>query len=978
MKKLNLNGDLSSLVAFLILIVLALPSPAQEMKVEQEFYGSAATEIVPGAKFVRMEVDSKFPSSVQFQTNKGVDVKDFEPWFRKTFGMSSENDFITIDIQRDELGYTHNKFSQSYKGITVDRAIYIIQSKDGRVTSFRGDVFDIPDMRVEPGLSEHEALDKALSHFEAENYLWKIDYWEQEIKDRLDDPYATYYPNAELVITKFGLNGEGMEIGEFRLAYAFDIHALELEEKIVIDAHTGQLLYTLPLASNCSPATVNTIFNGNQDIDTDKYTANDFRLRDDCEAAHVRVRDWNSATDVSNNPLEIENTTNTWTTMDERFGGTVLWEARQSYWYFKDEHSRSSYDGADGDIECYINAVFKRSNGTFYTDNASMSFSGSRMKIGLGSDGVLPNSWSSIDIVGHEFTHAVTGTSSGLVYQGESGALNESFSDIFGEMVENYTAGPNDWLMGDDRTDGAIRSMSDPRSMGDPDTYQDDNWASTCGTCSDNGGVHTNSGVQNHWFYLLSEGGSGTNEDGDSYDIDGIGRAQASAIAFRNMVLKLGPNSDYDDARAGAIEAAEDLYGLCSDQVKQVTNAWYAVGVGNPYVDVTLFSKSNVSCAGAGDGSIYLRQKGTPPYTYSWSHGLPGVDPQHNLSGGTYSVTVTDATGCSAELEITIDEPLPLEASITDESDYNGYGVSCNGGDDGWATVTAIEGTPPYSYEWSDGQTTATAVNLSAGNYTVTVTDANDCSTSTSTTLNEPPALTIEASDNQTVYYGYPPTECATVSWSGAGGGVPPYTIEWSDGGAQTHEVCPGEFTTVYTVTITDLNGCIETDEVVICVIDVRCGNNLNKVEICHAPEENPENVQTLCVGLNAVADHLFHGDMLAACGTDHNCPPAEAKTNHLSLDAKENQSGIHLNAYPNPFIESTTIDFFSAEAGNVTIQLFDNVGRMVYTLFDSEVEGGTKHQLFIDGTRLSSGVHICVLKHSNGTLLTKQLVLSR
>ena len=115
-------------------------------------------------------------------------------------------------------------------------------------------------------------------------------------------------------------------------------------------------------------------------------------------------------------------------------------------------------------------------------------------------DGLKFNPWVSLDIVGHEVSHGVTQSSAGLIYQNESGALNESFSDIFGEMIENYTDDPNDWLMGDDRTDGFIRSMSNPKDKSDPDTYKGTNWKTTSG---DNWGVHTNSGVQNYWFFLL-------------------------------------------------------------------------------------------------------------------------------------------------------------------------------------------------------------------------------------------------------------------------------------------------------------------------------------------------------------------------------------------------------------------------------------------------------------------------------------------
>ena len=184
----------------------------------------------------------------------------------------------------------------------------------------------------------------------------------------------------------------------------------------------------------------------------------------------------------------------------------------------------------------------------------------------------------------------------------ESGALNESFSDIFGEATEFFTTGAVDWLIGAQRTASGlgIRSMSNPKAAAyeDPDTYLGGFWYP--GT-DDNGGVHTNSGGQNHWFYLLTVGGSGTNDQLESYNISGIGMARASAIAARNLLTYLGAGSNYADARTNSIQAAIDLYGECSNEVKQVTNAWYAVGVGDAFFDAN-FSISNyngrhVSCA---------------------------------------------------------------------------------------------------------------------------------------------------------------------------------------------------------------------------------------------------------------------------------------------------------------------------------------------------------------------------------------------
>ena len=129
---------------------------------------------------------------------------------------------------------------------------------------------------------------------------------------------------------------------------------------------------------------------------------------------------------------------------------------------------------------------------------------------------------------------------------------------------------------------GAIRSISNPNAYSQPDTYYGDSWYSGSG---DNGGVHYNSGVQNFWFYLLSVGGSGTNDNGDSYSVTQIGMDAAAAVAYRNLTVYLSSSSQYDDARAGAIQSAIDLYGAGSTEVIAVTNAWYAVGVGDAYDD---------------------------------------------------------------------------------------------------------------------------------------------------------------------------------------------------------------------------------------------------------------------------------------------------------------------------------------------------------------------------------------------------------
>ncbi len=128
----------------------------------------------------------------------------------------------------------------------------------------------------------------------------------------------------------------------------------------------------------------------------------------------------------------------------------------------------------------------------------------------------------------------------------------------------------------------------------------------------------------------------------------------------------------------------------------------------------------NVTCAGACNGGIHVEAYGgTPPYTFNWDNGLPPIQDQNGLCPGTYTCFVTDANNVMGYNQATITEPLPLTFTISSTDD--------NGTGNGTATANVTGGTPPYVYTWSNFGTTQTITNLSVGNYTVTVTDANGC-----------------------------------------------------------------------------------------------------------------------------------------------------------------------------------------------------------------------------------------------------------
>jgi thermolysin len=186
-----------------------------------------------------------------------------------------------------------------------------------------------------------------------------------------------------------------------------------------------------------------------------------------------------------------------------------------------------------------------------------------------------------LDVVAHELTHGVTDYTSQLEYLGESGALNEAFSDMLGTSVEFYFQQPGtargqaDYLIAEDVVrPGGIRSLSNPDLFGQPDHY-----SRFVRTLSDNGGVHANSGIPNHAFYLAIEGGRNRTSGLTVTGVGGANRDQIEKVFYRAFTSMLPANARFTTARAATIQAARDLYGAGSAAERAVTEAWTAVGV---------------------------------------------------------------------------------------------------------------------------------------------------------------------------------------------------------------------------------------------------------------------------------------------------------------------------------------------------------------------------------------------------------------
>lgn len=563
------------------------------------------------------------PKLVVFQ--KSATYRSSEPMkvFREQLKLSSNDSYTRLRSEADKIGFTHEKYQQYYKNLKVEFATYTIHSKGGKVGSISGEYYEIQDVITTPKLSNQDAFARAINHIGAKNYLWEYPGAAKEMDD-----YKK--PTGELVILP--VFDQKIRGNIYKLAYKFDIYATNPISRgdLYIDAQTGEPLFYNAIIKHATKfghvgtctgnhdhkldaknakkmmgmmvaGTAQTRYSGTRTIETTQSGSN-YTLNDASRKVYTRdaLNQSTGGYPYINNYAEFTDNDNNWTTAEHSNNKDdaaldAHWGAMMTYDYFLNVHSRNSYNNAGASIRSYVH-VSNNYDNAFW--NGSVMSYGDGSSNGNEGNGYF-DALTSIDVAAHEIGHAVCTYTANLAYQRESGALNEGFSDVWGAVVEQFAKGngndfapdPAIWLIGDeiDRRAGsaALRSMSDPKSLGQPDTYGGTYWINpNCGTptnFNDYCGVHTNSGLLNYWFYLVSVGGTGTNDIGSNYSVSAIGITKAAAIAYRLESVYLSSNSTHADARAYGIQAAIDLYGAGSDEEIAVTNAWYAVGVGSAY-----------------------------------------------------------------------------------------------------------------------------------------------------------------------------------------------------------------------------------------------------------------------------------------------------------------------------------------------------------------------------------------------------------
>lgn len=491
---------------------------------------------------------------------KDISVESFFQNLSSDFDLSEGMTWKQIASQRDQSEMTHVRFQQHYYNIPVLGQVYILHSKDGKVVKSNGQITPQLDLPLQPMVEESRAVQLAIDEVDAEKYIWDT-----------RRPYfgrSAPMPSPELVIVDLAYPRNS---GRYVLAYDIDIYAVEphVRQQVLINAYNGEVINSIAKLHSCGgeDGKAQTLYHGERDIVT-TLSDSGYVLIDDTRGGGITTQnvDGSMFIDEDNN-WEAGSVTQVNGALDVHFGVAATYD------FYKDRYQRDGIDGQGSPINAYIFVDSDFNNA--YWDGTAVYFGD--------GDSLDYGPFTAIDVCAHEVTHGVTEHTAGLVYQYESGALNEGFSDIMGKAVEYEFDNANfTWELGAPmqiNPNAGFRNMMDPHLYQNPKYYKGQYWITQS---FDNGGVHFNSGVVNHWFYLLSDGGSGMNEGGQMFDVPQIGIEAATDIAYHALVNYLTPTSQYLDARLATLEATKDLYGdSCTIEYQAVAEAWMAVGVGH-------------------------------------------------------------------------------------------------------------------------------------------------------------------------------------------------------------------------------------------------------------------------------------------------------------------------------------------------------------------------------------------------------------
>ena len=470
-------------------------------------------------------------------------------------------------VEIDELRMAHTRVRQTVNGVPVWEGEAIVHlDADGRMTTITDDLKESVAVNTKPNFSEKEASMFAMNAYSGSAQITGASQIALYVYRSTDRDHLVYRVETP------------------RLDGSADTSA----PVVFVDAHTGEIVDGY---NNLQTGTGSSLYSGNINISTSLSGAN-YYMEDTTrrQGTFNMNNTGNTSTGTGGTQSRYTDADDNWTATNARAGVDAHYGAAKTFDYYQSVHGRNGIDGnyGPGTTTAVSNGVSIVASRVHFGSGYNNAFWYQNMMTYGDGDGSTFTPLTTIDICGHEMTHGVTERSANLTYAKESGALNESMSDIMGSMVELYADGgvvsADTWKIGEDAyTPGtagdALRRMDNPNAVGDPDHYSLRLYPGTCtaSNANDQSGVHTNSSIQNHAFYLMAAGG--TNRI-SGVAVTGIGGTDAAKVFYRALTVYMTASTNFAGARTATLSAATDLFGASSAQYNTVATGWCAVGVG--------------------------------------------------------------------------------------------------------------------------------------------------------------------------------------------------------------------------------------------------------------------------------------------------------------------------------------------------------------------------------------------------------------
>ena len=509
---------------------------------------------------------------------------------KESMEIGNEKNFHIVSIVTDDLGITHIKMNQYYKGLMIfGGQIYIHYKKDKTYSVINGRWYKDSSIKKSKNKDFTYRNIDDFSFTLNESHIKNIIKAELESKRIKLQDFARFgdqfIPDKQWTIQRMLFQPEGQEY--LVPVYVVDVVADPMHRfRYILDSNRGDFLRKqkeyCSLIDESNPPTPEgatiahakdlhgvtrdiNVYNTNNhyymiDVSRDMFNSGKSKMPDDPYGTiwTIDANNTNPNNDNFSNSLShVHSGNNTWNALSV----SAHFNAGFAYDYYKNKFNRNSINGTGGNVVSIINVADEDGAGM---DNAF--WGGSAMFYGNGNKAFSSPLAKALDVSGHELTHGVIQSTANLEYYGESGAINESFADVFGAMMDR-----DNWQMGEDVVNpqyfpsGALRDLSNPHNGASQGSYawQPANTNEKYTGTEDNAGVHTNSGIPNYAFYKFATA---------------VGKEKAENVYYRALTFYLTKSSKFVDLRVAIEQSAEDLYD--ANVKNAASDAFAAVGIG--------------------------------------------------------------------------------------------------------------------------------------------------------------------------------------------------------------------------------------------------------------------------------------------------------------------------------------------------------------------------------------------------------------